>query len=114
MQSPDLLSRSIYSSEIVNQNRHCTEYTNISTDDDDDDDDNVIKFQKHTKTETSGQKENHTRKNAEDPFKEHTFKEITSAIQIRIREISVAIVLQNQAINMQRVSLFIRRKDTEL
>jgi hypothetical protein len=114
--SHDLLTRSIYTSEIVNQNRPSTEYSNIPTDDDDNDDDNnVIKFQKHTKTETSGQKEkSHTHKHNGDSFKEHTFKKITSAIQTPIREISVAIVLQNQAINMQRVSPFIRQKYTEL
>ena len=58
-------------------------HTNIPTDDDDDDDNNnnVTKFQKHTKTETSGQNEkSHTHKHAEDSFKENTFKEITSAI----------------------------------
>jgi hypothetical protein len=55
-----------------------------------------------------------THKHVEDSFKDHTFKEITSAIQTPIREISVAIVLQNQAINMQRVSPFIRHTDTEL
>jgi len=53
--SPDLLSRSTYTSEIVNQNRPCTEYTNITDDDDDDDDNNnnnnnVTKFQKYSKT----------------------------------------------------------------
>jgi hypothetical protein len=65
-----LLSRSIYTSEIVNQNRPCTEHTNIPDDDDDDNNNNnnnnnnnVIKFQKHTKTETSEEKEKFTHTN---------------------------------------------------
>jgi len=104
--SPDLLSRSIYTSEIVNKNRLCTEYTNIPIDED-------ITFQKHTKRRPVEKRKKHTHKHAGDSFTEYTFKEITSAIQTPIREISLTIVLENQAIDMQRVSPFIRQKNTE-
>ena len=70
----------------------------------------VITFQKYTKPVE--RRKNHTYKHAEYSFKEHTFKEITSAIQTPIRELSLAFVLESQAINMKRVSLFIRQKDT--
>jgi len=74
----------------------------------------LLNFRSTQKRRPVDRRKNHTHKHAEDSFKEHTFK-ITSAIQTPIREISVvAIVLQNQAINMQRVSPFIRQKDTEL
>ena len=73
----------------------------------------LLNFRSTQKRRPVDRRKNHTHKHAEDSYKEHTFK-ITSAIQTPIREISVATVLQNQAINKQRVSPFIRQKDTEL
>jgi hypothetical protein len=67
----------------------------------------VIKFQKHTNTKISGQNDTQTRRGF---HKRYTFTEITSAIQTTLREISVAIVLQNQAINIQRVPPLFDRK----